>query len=833
MRGRRSGPTGPRSLVVAILGCCVAIPPIASTFSARLQAAHSVEVAVGSGRGGESSGDPDAEAIFAETIDIHCVDCHRGATAEGGVDLRRLADATTLDDVDPSLLLAVRDRLRARDMPPPRLHDGDEPAPSDRPNDEEYRQGIRVLGGLLDERAVGAGVPDVVLRRLNRHELGNAIEAVFGERVDVSGLPADDVGHGFDHLGEVLATSPLLFEKLVDLAEAVARKVIFDPETAAPEVRIAKGARLSGGRSRGDGQVLTTRGRVRATFDVPRPGRYRAEFLLGGQQAGDEPVRFDLRRAGESMTRIAVPATMARPVVERFEFEHDEAAVELSAAFLNDFYRARTADDPGEDRNAFVAEIRLVGPLDPPQPGDLQRSLAARLRDGDRRTGIARASRWLLERSWGRRIDADEARRIADRVIAATPSASPEGGAPTRVALMQTLVVYAIASPEFLYRIESPRDGVEPDADRSVPLDGYAVAGRLAAFLAGGIPDETLIASARSGRLDTDRGILREVERLLRQGGARSLGERFATQWLHIDDVERLEPDPERYGEITARLLAEMREETVRVFEELVERDRPVTDLFRQSSSWWTPTLARHYGLDPATLGLDDAGFARVDLDAATFPQADLGVLRHASILLATSNPTRTSPVKRGKWVMESLLDCPPPPAPPGAPQLPDPDADRTGGESLRRMLEIHRQDPDCASCHVRMDAIGFALEPLDAVGRWRTSAEGHAVDAAAMLPDGRRIDGPSDLRDVIVDDPALLRSFGKHLLVYALGRGLEWRDEPMLDRLVSVMEARPTVRTAVEFIVLSDAFRRMPAPDRARSAGFSLPPRDSADTFE
>ena len=129
-------------------------------------------------------------------------------------------------------------------------------------------------------------------------------------------------------------------------------------------------------------------------------------------------------------------------------------------------------------------------------------------------------------------------------------------------------------------------------------------------------------------------------------------------------------------------------------------------------------------------------------------------------------------------------------------------------------MLEIHRQDPDCASCHVRMDAIGFALEPLDAVGRWRTSAEGHAVDAAAMLPDGRRIDGPSDLRDVIVDDPALLRSFGKHLLVYALGRGLEWRDEPMLDRLVTVMETRPTARAAVDFIVLSDAFRRMPAPD-------------------
>ena len=776
-----------------------------------LPSAHPVEPALGSDPVLEPLGDSTADAneSFAETIDVFCLDCHRGAKAEGGVDLRDLADVETLAAVEPSLLLGVRDRLRARDMPPPLPGDR---MGIDRPSEVEFRTGVDVLGDLLEARAKHAGVPDVVLRRLNRHEIGNAIEAVFGVRVDVSVLPADDVGHGFDHLGEVLATSPLLFEKLVDLAEEVARRAVFDPATAEPEIRVARGGSLSGGRVRGAGRLLTTRGSVRAVFDVPRPGRFRAEFLLGGQQAGDDPVGFELRRGRKPVVRVDVSASMDRPVVEGFEFEHAGAAVELSAAFLNDYYRKRTPNDPGADRNAFVAEIRLVGPLDPPVPGDLQRSLAARLRDGDRRTGVARASRWLLERCWGRRIDADEARRIADLVIVSTPTGAVEGDTPSRAALMQTLVVYAIASPEFLFRIESPRTSADPRPDGSVPLDGYAVAGRLAAFLKAGVPDETLIAAARSGRLDTDRGVLREVERLLRQGGARSLGERFATQWLHIDGVERLEPDPARYGEITDRLLAEMREETVLVFEEIVTRDRPVTDLFRQSSSWWTPALARHYGLDPATLGLEGSGFGRVELDEQVFPQADLGVLRHASVLLATSNPTRTSPVKRGKWVMESLLDCPPPPAPPGAPQLPDPEADRSGGESLRRLLEIHRQDPDCASCHVRMDALGFALEPLDAVGRWRTTSEGHAVDASAVLPDGRRIDGPVDLRDVLVEDPALLRSFGKHLLVYALGRGLEWRDEPVLDRLVDALEERPTVRAAVEFIVLSDVFRRRSA---------------------
>lgn len=162
---------------------------------------------------------------------------------------------------------------------------------------------------------------------------------------------------------------------------------------------------------------------------------------------------------------------------------------------------------------------------------------------------------------------------------------------------------------------------------------------------------------------------------------------------------------------------------------------------------------------------------------------------------------------------MESLLDCPPPPPPPGVDQLPDDHASGDDARSLRQILEVHRRDPDCASCHLRMDALGFALEPFDAVGRWRTNEEGRLIDSAATLPGGRKIEGPRGLRDVLIEDPALLRSFAKHLLIYALGRGLEWRDEPLLDGLAAKLQDQPTVKAAIDFIVTSDAFRRMPRP--------------------
>ena len=761
--------------------------------------------------GGRAFGDEDEMldlSAFAEVVDIHCLECHRNAEDDGGLDLRSLTRSQEIASVDPILLLAVRDRLRARDMPPLRAVT-EENAATAPPTEAEYREGIGVLGDVLAAQATDAGVPGVVLRRLNRFEVANAIEDVFGITIDISTFPADDVGHGFDHLGEVLATSPLLFEKIVDLAESVARRSIFDANTSLPQVQIAAVDALDGGRASRGGRWLSTRGVISAAIQLPRPGRYRAEFDLAGQQAGPDVVRFELRVDEVAVDRVEVSESPAAPATHSVEFEHAGEGVRLAAAFLNDYYQKDNPDPKNRDRNALVAEIRLVGPLDLGEPSQIQRALEVRMNRGTRRTGVAMAARWILERC---SIRSKEAMAVADVVLAATES-DDENASDVRAEMMQALVVYAIASPEFLFRIERPRSGAVIAADDSMPLDGYSIAGRLAAFLTASIPDAMLLESAKAGRLDSPRGILREAERLLRQGGSRSLAERFATQWLHVEGLERLEPDPDQFGDVSPAMLADMREETIRVFEENVRDEQSILSLFQDSTSWWSPALAIHYGVDPIELELDPVGFSRVDLAKVDFPQADLGLLRHASILVATSNPTRTSPVKRGKWVMESLLDCPPPPPPPGVAQLPEDHASEDDARSLRQILEVHRRDPDCASCHLRMDALGFALEPFDAVGRWRTKEEGRLIDSAATLPGGRKIEGPRGLRNVLIEDPALLRSFAKHLLIYSLGRGLEWRDEPLLDQLAAELHDQPTVKAAIDFIVTSDAFRRMPRP--------------------
>ena len=759
---------------------------------------------------------PDDEDGLARMIDAHCLDCHGSRRAVGGVDLESVAGDPRDPGIDPELLLRLRDRLRARDMPPVDATLTPEEAAEFNPRAEEYEAAIEEAGRILSERSMDAGVPAVTIRRIGRRELRRTLVDLFGEieglDVELAGLPADDVGHGFDHLGEVLSTSPLHVEKMIDLAEYIARRVVIDPEVPLAETRTFPHERFRGGQARPGGVQLNRRGEVFVVGQLPRPGRYRVEFDLAGQQAGDEPVRFGLRIDRGTVLEVDVPEPRLDPATHSVEFESSDSSVRIGAVFLNDYYQRTGPDGRPADRNALVADIRLIGPLDPGEPTAFQRSLDARMTTADRRRGTALAARDLLERCWGRRIGSDEAMEVADRLIATAEVVSDAGGRPSRMEIQKALVLYALISPEFLYRVERAREDAEVAEDGSVPLDGHSIARRLASFLRGGPPDERLMNAARRGLLDDEDGILRETRRLLGTDAPRALAERFAVQWLHIDGIEGLEPDPARFGEIDPGTLADMREETVRAFTEIVEKDRPITELFSSSRTWLSRRLAEHYGWDPDELGLPERGFRRIDLGSRGVPQAGLGILRHASVLMSTSNPTRTSPVKRGKWVLESLLDSPPPPPPPGVDQLPSAADDADEAQSLRAMLEAHRADPDCAACHLRMDALGFSMEPLDAAGRWRMPDGGGDIDAAGLLPDGTVIDGPFDLRDMLVRDPALLRSFAKHLMVFALGRGPEWRDEPLIDEIQRGLMERPTVARAVEIIVRSDAFRRRPS---------------------
>ena len=771
------------------------------------------------GQSAEAAGWPQPshdDSSLAGMIDAFCLDCHGSRRSVGGVDLEAVARDPRDPEIDPELLLRLRDRLRARDMPPPDVTLTPEEAASVNPTSAEYETAIAEAGRILAHRSKSAGVPSVTMRRIGRRELLRTVSDLFGEidgiEEEISGLPADDVGHGFDHLGEVLSTSALHVEKMIDLAEFIASRVVIDPEVPLAEVRAFPHERMRGGQPRPGGVQLNRRGEVFLVADLPRPGRYRVEFDLAGQQAGDEPVRFGLRIDRRTVREVEVPEEPTMPATHSVEFDSLESTVRIGAVFLNDFFEPGSPGRRARDRNGVLTDIRLVGPLDPGEPTAFQRRMDARMTKGDRRKGTALAARDLLERCWGRRVESEEALSIADRLMEAADVASDGNRKSSRIEIQKALVLYAMVSPEFLYRVERSNDDAPVSEDGSLPLDGHSIARRLASFLRGGPPDDRLMTAARRGHLDGDEGVLRETNRLLRTDAPRALAERFAVQWLHVDGIEGLEPDPARFGDIAPQTLADMREETVLAFAEIVEKDRPITELFSSGTTWLSRRLAEHYGWDAERFGVPESGFGRVNLASRGIAHAELGILRHASVLMSTSNPTRTSPVKRGKWVLESLLDCPPPPPPPGVDQLPSVAPNGNEQQSLRAMLEAHRADPDCASCHVRMDALGFAMEPFDAAGRWRETDDGSDIDAEGVLPDGSVIDGPFDLRDVLVRDPALLRSFAKHLLVFALGRGPEWRDEALIDEIVRGLTDRPTVSVAVEIIVRSDAFRRRPA---------------------
>ncbi len=350
---------------------------------------------------------------------------------------------------------------------------------------------------------------------------------------------------------------------------------------------------------------------------------------------------------------------------------------------------------------------------------------------------------------------------------------------------LRIAVTAILVSPHFLFRIE-------PAGDRD--LDDFELASRLSYFLWSSMPDDELFALARKGEV---RPNLREqARRMLRDPRASSLAENFATQWLQISRIDSVTPDPGRFPGVTRALLEDMRTETILLFDAVLREDRSVWELLDGEFTFVNERLAKHYGLP----GVRGERMRRVRRRG--------GVLAHASVLTATSNPTRTSPVKRGKWILESLLDEPPPPPPPGLDGLKD-DGKHVEGLTLRQRFEQHRKDPMCAACHATMDALGFGLENYDAVGRWRERDGSLPVDATGKLPDGRSFDGPAGLRAILKQDPAFPRSLSKHMLTYALGRGVADADERALGRLVKALQRTPTLRRLVEEIVTLEAFTR------------------------
>jgi hypothetical protein len=391
-------------------------------------------------------------------------------------------------------------------------------------------------------------------------------------------------------------------------------------------------------------------------------------------------------------------------------------------------------------------------------------------------------------------------RPVADhelaRLMRLFRTAVDRGG--THEEAVKTVLQAVLVSPHFLFRVE--RDPPADDPEQVRTLDEWELASRLSYFLWSSMPDRELFEHCREGTLREPGVLEAQVQRLLRDPKSQALADNFASQWLNTRNLAGFNPDPKRFPTFTAELRASMLRETELFFLHVVRADRSVLDFLDADYTFVNGPLARHYGIK----GVDGKEFRKVSLRGT--PRG--GVLTHASVLAVTSNPTRTSPVKRGKWILENILGTPPPPPPGGVDDL------KEGGElkgTLRQRMEQHRQNPSCASCHARMDPLGFGFENFDAVGAWRTTEGKHAIDPSGVLPDGSAFKGPVQLRAVLRKKQDLFaRCLSEKLLTYALGRGTERSDRCFIDQI-----ARDLAKGDYKFsrlvlgIVRSDPFQK------------------------
>ncbi|APZ96244.1 DUF1592 domain-containing protein [Fuerstiella marisgermanici] len=367
--------------------------------------------------------------------------------------------------------------------------------------------------------------------------------------------------------------------------------------------------------------------------------------------------------------------------------------------------------------------------------------------------------------------------------------------------IFETAITAVLANPHFLFRVEA--DPTDDDKDGIRSLNGYELASRLSYFLWSTMPDEELFKLAASGELTKPEVLAAQAKRMLADPKSVALIDNFAGQWLQLRDVTKLKPDPDQFPTFDAELQLAMRRETESFFENMIREDRSVLEFLTADYTFVNERLAKHYGMKDVT----GDQFQKVAM-----AKGRRGVLTHSSILLLTSNPTRTSPVKRGKWVLENILAEPPPPPPPDVPELEE------GGEtlgSLREQMEQHRSNPACAVCHVKMDAVGFGMENFDAIGAWRDRDGRFEVNAAGELPGGKKFDGASELMQILAEDnkTEFLRCLSGKMLVYALGRGLVSYDRCVVNDVVASLEENDhRFSSLVTAIVQSDAFRKREA---------------------
>ena len=683
------------------------------------------------------------------------------------------------------------------------------PAGLPRQTDSVSAELVTWLEKQLDGQAINNPDPgSPAIHRLNRAEYSNAIRDLLGiDLYHAEDLPADDSGYGFDNIGDVLTVSPLHIEKYVSVARQVSRLAV---GTLTPRPVVERYTPQNGTRNEAiDGLPLNERGGILFKHVFPFDAEYSITVRVRGRRMPHlPPPQLDIRIDGKRVQLVdaAFSNLEAEQGTRLYEIPVtlEAGEHEIAAGFLTEYFFPETSLE-GNLNSAFNYSVDYVlvgGPYITTRVG---------MEESQQRIFICRPEHSDEEVSCARRILTSLARRAyrglvtvndIDPLITLFSEGRKDGGGfkyGIEMALSGLLV-----SPRFLYRVPAvPEAGQSGDIYELSDLD---LASRLSFFLWSSIPDEELLSLAEEGVLNDPGVLANQLTRMLADPKSRALVENFGGQWLHLRNVQDWAPDPDRYDYFDDSLRYAFLQETELFLDNMIREDRSILDLINADYTFVNERLADYYGID----GIEGGYFRRVSLNDI----GRQGILGQGSVLMVTSYPTRTSPVLRGKWVLENLLGAPPPPPPPDVPALDD--SAEISAESLREALEQHRANPACAVCHNRLDPLGFALESFDAVGRQRIMEDGVEVDDSGALPDGTIVDGLDGLRDVLMTRRnEFVETFAEKLLTYAIGRGLEPSDRPALREIRRQVEASDYRFSAlVDGIVDSVPFRMRTIPE-------------------
>ena len=738
-----------------------------------------------------------AASAQQETITRYCVSCHNDRLKTQGLSLEHadLAHASA----NPELWEKVARKLQARSMPPQGVR---------RPDEAAYQALEAAVESRLDAEALAHPNPGgPILHRMNRSEYANAIRDLLALDVDVTSLlPPDDAAYGFDNISDVLGVSPSLQERYLSAAAKIAAIAVGDPDITAGSDTFRIRQDLSQDQHV-EGLPLGTIGGTAVRYTFPLDGDYvfqaklyrtNLNILRGLEYPHDVEVAIDGRRvylttiggnddlaslfdkptdtsdAVDARLRVRVPVT-AGPHNVTVAFVEDPPVQEPNR--LQPFLRS-SIDNFDWAGRPHMQTFTITGPFNATGAGDTPsrrklfscrpKSAAAELACAEKILGP------LAHRAYRGPVSAVDQQRVM-RIYTETRRAGGTFESGIEAALQRIL-----AAPRFVFRIERDPANLAPGA--AYRLTDVELASRLSFFLWSSIPDEELLAVAEQGKLKDPATLDAQVRRMLADPKSQAIVDNFAGQWLQLRNVRNVQPNSDLFPDFDDNLRQGFKRETELFFESVMREDRPVLDLMTANYTFVNERVARHYGI-PGVFG---SRFRRVTLT----DERRFGLLGKGSVLAVSSHAERTSPVLRGKWVLDNILGAPVPPPPPDIPPLKE-KADGDKPKTMREQMAEHRNNPVCATCHNVMDPIGLSLENFDVVGAWRADDEGNPIDATGQLGDGTKINGVITLRKALVAHPEVfVRAMTEKMMIYALGRGLDGHDMPAVRAIMR--EAAP-----------------------------------------